>query len=96
MMNKQDKEESSVEKLLTPFEEASNNAQVFIQNMYVFSLFQKAIKELTIMDKEIQDLLYDPEVDAKEALASYAKTEQKWATILSEKTLTHTSCWALA
>ena len=95
MMEKQ-KEESSIDKLLTPFEEASNNAAIFIQNMYVFSLFQKAIKELTIMDRENQVMLYDPDVDAKEALSQYTKTEQKWATILSEKTLTNTSCWAQA
>jgi len=96
MMDKLNDEKSSVDKLLTPFEEASNNAQVFIQNMYVFSLFQKAIKELSIMDRENQQMLYDPDVDAKEALTQYTKTEQKWATILSEKTLTNTSCWAQA
>ena len=95
MMGKQEKQ-SSIEKLQTPFEQALTNAEAFLQNIYVCALFQSAVKELLLIDKENIENFYDPDFDAEKVLEDIAKTEKKWHIILSEKTLSKTSCWILA
>ena len=47
-------------------------------------------------DKENMENLYDPDFDAQKVLEDIDRTEKKWHIILSEKTLSKTSCWILA